>query len=46
MLQKMTGFKNDEVNGKFIIIHNDILYMSPLIVYTSNDAMNSRPSIG
>jgi len=46
MFQKISGFKDDEVNEKIITIHNDNLYVSPLIVYTSNDAMNSRPSIG
>jgi len=46
MLQKISGFKDDEVAGKFITIHSDNLYVSPVIVYTSNDAMNSRPYIG
>jgi hypothetical protein len=46
MLQKISGLKGDKVNGKFITIRNNNLYVSPVIVYTSNDAMNSRPSIG
>jgi hypothetical protein len=46
MLQKISGFKDDEVNVKFITIRNDNLYLSPVIVYTSNDATNSRTSIG